>query len=265
MNYDKIALQFGDWAPKLKPFIESPEFDEIFAFLKTEARDGKIICPHHSNTFRAFRETSFSSLRCVFILQDPYPWVTYDKANEKLIYTADGMAMSCSNTGVCQPSLEYFYAGMEDDLGVKVPRQPDLSYLAKQGILLLNTSLTAEKDKPSSHEGKWDKFTNFLIEEVINFYTYGLIYVCFGKTAEIVNKVIIPFLHWGFTVEHPAFAARKERLWKHDKIFTKINKILKDCNNEQINWLYGSEGHTIVEETGSVVRRTGVGGKVRKD
>lgn len=262
MNYDLVAPQLGDWAPKFKPFIESPEFDEIYAFLKSEKREGKVICPQHTSTFRAFRECPFSSLRVVFILQDPYPWVKFDR-DRKPIYVADGMAMSCSNTGVCQPSLELFYQGMEADLGIQVPRQADLSYLANQGILLLNTSLTVEMDKPSSHGGKWDKFIYYLIEEVINFYSNGLIYVSFGKNAHVMAKSIIPFLHWGFEVEHPAAAAHKGREWEHDKIFTKINKILKDCNNDQIKWAYGDieERSTVVSE----LPRSGVGGKVRKD
>jgi uracil-DNA glycosylase len=259
ITYEKVAPQLGDWAPKFKEFIESQDFQDIYAFLKNEAREGKIICPEHFNTFRAFRECSFSRLRAVFILQDPYPWVKLDRDGKK-VFTSDGLAMSCSNTGICQPSLELFYQGMEDDLGVKVPRHPDLSYLAEQGVLLLNTSLTVEMNKPSSHGSRWDKFIQYLFENVISFYTKGLVYVSFGKNAHIMAKTIIPFLHWGFEVEHPAAAAHKGREWEHQKIFTKINKILKDSNDEQINWVYGLDA-----EITSPVVKTGVGGKVRKD
>jgi uracil-DNA glycosylase len=237
ISYEKVAPQLGDWAPKFKGFIESSDFDDIYKFLKAESREGKVICPFHTDTFRAFLETPWNKVRCIFILQDPYPWVKFDREGRR-IYTADGLAMSCRNTGVCQPSLELFYQGMEDDLGYKVPRQPDLTYLAEQGILMLNTSLTVEANKPSSHKGLWDKFISYLIEEVINFYTCGITYVTFGDNAHMMAKAIVPFLHWGFEVEHPAFAARKEREWKHDNIFSKINKILKDSNNEQIIWSY---------------------------
>lgn len=238
MDYNIFGPQFGDWGPKFKPFIESPDFDEIYKFLKAEAREGKVICPHHTNTFRAFRETPWSKLKCIFILQDPYQRVKFDKEANKYVYVADGMAMSCSNTGTCQPSLELFYQGMEADLGEEIVRQPDLSYLANQGVLLINSSLTVEMDKSGSHEGLWNKFISYLIEEVINFYTSGLVYVAFGKDAHVLSKAVMPFLHWGFEVEHPAFAARKERPWKHDNIFTKTNKILKDSNSEQIIWNY---------------------------
>lgn len=258
MDYSKFEPLFGDWAPKFKPFIESKDFDEIYDFLKKESKEGKIICPEHKNTFRAFKECPFSDLRVVFILQDPYPWVMYDKEKGN-IYCADGIAMSCSNTNRCQPSLELFYQGIQDDLGYEVVRMPDLKYLANQGILFLNTSLTVEKDRPTSHKGLWDKFNDYLIQEVINFYTRGVIYVTFGQNAHILAKSVLPFLHWGFEVEHPAAAARKERPWNHQNIFTKINKILKDCNNDQIIWDYGSMGKDIQHPIGR-----GVEGKVKK-
>lgn len=253
MKFETFEPLFGDWAIKFRPFIESKDFDEIYSFLKTESRDGKIICPKHEQTFRAFKECPFEKLKCILMLQDPYFKVK--RVGNELVYTADGIAMSCSNTGELQPSLELFYEGMEDDLGVKVIRVPDLTYLANQGVLLINTSLTVEKDKNGSHSkiGLWDKFIKYLIEEVINFYTRGLIYVGIGDNAHDVGKMILPFIHWSFEVEHPAYAARQQRSWNHDNIFSKINKILKDSNSERINWGYGT-----VEEPISGIR-----GKVR--
>jgi uracil-DNA glycosylase len=265
MDYEKFAPLLGDWAPKFKAFIESTDFDDIYTFLKSEARDGKIICPKSSDTFRAFTECPYKDLKCIFILQDPYPWVKWNWATREAIMVADGLAMSCSNTGELQPSLELFYEGIEDDLGKKVMRVPDLKYLANQGVLLLNTSLTVEKDKPSSHTKihLWDKFIKYLIEEVINFYNSGLIYVGFGQSAQDTGKMVLPFLHWGFDVEHPAFAARQERMWKHDKIFTKINRILKDSNNEQIIWNYAEIQEPREDPYGEIQGTSGVRGKVR--
>lgn len=261
MKYENVADQLGDWGNKLKPFIESSEFDDIFAFLKKESvEEKKVICPQHKDVFRSFRETPYNNLRCIFILQDPYPWIKGGK------YVADGIPMSSTYTNICQPSLEKFYEGMEDDLGRSVPRIADLSYLSRQGILFLNSSLTVELNKPGSHAslGLWDKFIKYLIEDVINYYNRGLIYVSLGANAHIVAKAVVPFLHWGFELEHPANAARRERVWKHDKIFTKINKILKDCNDEQINWAYGDVRDTTFSQRIKEVRK-GVGGKVRKD
>jgi uracil-DNA glycosylase len=260
MEYEKAASQFGDWGPKFAPFIQSDAFDEIFAFLKKQAAkppdgEGKTICPEHHNVFRAFRETPYKDLKAIFILQDPYPWIKNGK------YVADGIPMSCSNTGVCQPSLDLFYDGIADDLGYPVVHHPDLTYLCKQGVLFLNTSLTVELGKPTSHKGIWDKFIYFFIEEVINFYNTGTCYVSLGKNAQVMAKAVIPFLHWGFEVEHPAAAAHKERKWNHQNVFSKINKVLKNNNNTTINWGYG---HT---ETKDVVElpKTGIRGKITND
>lgn len=261
MDYLKVADQLGDWGPKLRPFIESKEFDEIFKFLKSQSREGKIICPESKNLFRSFRETPYKDLRCIFLLQDPYPWIKGNK------YIADGVAMSCANTGVCQPSLEKFYEGMEDDLGVKVPRIPDLSYLCRQGVMFLNTSLTVELNKSGSHTkdifgkaGLWDKFILFLVEQVINFYNTGIVYVSLGDNAKIVTKAVIPFIHWGFEVEHPAVCTHKGGTWNHDKIFTKINRILKEHNNEQIKWVYEENNVEKMPE----LNTSGVRGRVIK-
>lgn len=232
MEYSKVEELLGDWGPKLRKFIESPEFDKIYEFLKQQSREGRTICPESKNVFRAFKECPYDNLKCIFILQDPYSWV---KNN---VYTADGIAISCRNTGYCQPSLDLFYEGIEDDLKIKVPREPDLTYLANQGILFLNTSLTVEMNKPNSHKGVWTKFTEYLIEEAINMYNRGLVYVSFGKEAIPASKLVVPFLHWGFEIEHPAAAAHKDRKWNHQNIFSRINTIMKNNNNHKINWSY---------------------------
>lgn len=261
MQYEKVADQLGTWGPKLQPFIESSEFDAIFSTLKEKSRDGATICPASSDVFRSFRETPYENLKVVFLLQDPYPWVKGGKM------VADGIAMSCRNTGILQPSLELFYQGMEDDLGIEVPRQPDLKYLSNQGVLFLNGSLTVEENKPGSHAGLWDPFIKYLIEEVINFYNTGLAYVSFGKNAHVLAKSFVPFLHYGFEVEHPAAAAHKEREWKHENIFRKIDKVTKENNNELINWAYGSD--RTVDEANAVSGAarpaigTGIRGKVK--
>lgn len=258
MNYEKIKDQFGTWGPKLERFIDSPDFDDIFKFLKEESKAGKTICPESKNVFRCLRETPYEDLKVVFILQDPYPWIKKVEGVDKFV--ADGLAMSCGNTKEMQPSLKLFYDGMEDDLGYKVKREPDLTYLAKQGVLFLNSSLTVELNKPSSHSGKWDKFMTHLIDEGINFHNRGLAYVSFGKNAHVTAKAIVPFLHYGFEVEHPAAAAHKERAWDHQNIFTKINKILKDNMNGNIQWssVPNSGPPRIAEVT------SGIRGKVRK-
>jgi len=265
MQYEKVADQFGSWGPKLRPFIESPAFDAIFKTLKDRAREGVTICPASPDVFRTFKETPYDRLKAVFLLQDPYPWM------KNGVMVADGIPMSCRNTKVLQPSLELFYHGMQEDLKINIPRQPDLTYLANEGVLILNASLTVELNKPGSHAGIWDPFIKYLIEEVINFYNTGLPYVSFGKNAHVLAKSFVPFLHYPFEVEHPAAAAHKEREWKHENIFSKIDKITKENNGELINWAYGQQRDISSDKDNGKHKQspaemgTGIRGKVLKD
>ncbi len=172
--------------------------------------------------------------KVIFIGQDPYPWIKDE------IYVADGLMMSCSHTEKLQPSLDLFYKGIEDDLykGLKLTmkKNPDLTYLARQGILLMNSSLTCEVNKPGSHKEYWKPFMKFFFEEVVNMMD-SLVVVCFGKQAQDIGKYVVPFHHWVLDVEHPAAASYKERTWNHDMLFRKINKLLKENNKEPIKWI----------------------------
>lgn len=70
IKFETIEPQLGDWAPKLKPFIETDEFQKIFRYLKEQSREGKVICPKSSDLFKAFIETPYKDLRVIFLLQD---------------------------------------------------------------------------------------------------------------------------------------------------------------------------------------------------
>lgn len=237
MDFSKFEDQLGDWGPKLKPFIESKECDELYTFLKEEKRRGRKICPYWENTFRAFKETPYKDLKVVFILQDPY-----NRISSQGIMISDGVAMSCKNTGKLQPSLEKFYEAVEDDvfkgMNLNMIRNPDLTFLCNQGIMMTNTALTVEKDKPTSHGEAWKPFMKYMFEEVYSKYNNGLIFVLAGKQSQYFARYINPLQHYIIEVEHPAFAARKERKWRHDGLFSKINKILKENNNYEPIWDY---------------------------
>lgn len=160
----------GDWGAKLKDFFESPQCREIYSYLRERTRQGKVVLPSWQNTFRAFEKTPLRELKVIFLLSDPYPW----RKNGKDV--ADGIALSCGITKQEQPSLSLFYDGMQDDLGIiKRKRNPDLSYLCKQGVLFLNTSLTVEEGLPGSHSHVrvkdkrvrlWEPFMKYFLEMV---------------------------------------------------------------------------------------------------
>jgi uracil-DNA glycosylase len=237
MIWEKFKDLFHpSWKRKLKPFIESSECDKIYQFLKSEAARGRKIAPLSSNVWRAFKETSFDDLNVVFLGISPYH--TF-KDNAPI---ADGILMSCSITGKLQPSLEKFYSEIErqlyEGLNLHLIKDPDLSYLSKQGILMTNIGLTCEEGKPGSHSLIWSGFTQYLLEEVLA--GTGVPIVFLGKEAARYERYVAPFTH-KFVVPHPASAAYSQEDWNSDNLFKKLNKHLKDCCDISIQWMKTSE------------------------
>jgi uracil-DNA glycosylase len=239
MNYDKFKDRLGSWGPYLKGFIESEKCDGLYRTLKEEAQRGRRIAPLSINTFRAFECTPYRELKVVFLLQDPYPWEK--KIDNDWVLVADGIAMSSVTTGIIQPSLAKFYDGLEDDifcgLNLNMPRVADLSYLCGRGVMMLNTALSVELQKPGSHFELWKPFTTYLFTDVFANYDRGLIFVLCGENSFYYERFINPLQHYLFKLEHPAAAAHSYREWKHGGIFKKINKLLMQNNNYVLDWV----------------------------
>jgi len=232
-EYFKDELH-SSWHRKLRPWIESEECDKIYEFLKKESRRGKHISPLSSNVWRAFRETTYDNLNVVFMGLSPYH--TFRNGAP----VCNGLLMDCSITGYLQPSLEKFYDAMERDLcnglDVNMIKDPNLSYLAHQGVLLINASLTCEKNKPGSHFQikLWEPFIIYLLQEVLSDVRCPIVFL--GEKASRYKKYVAP-LTWVFELRHPASAAYNDTEWDSENIFNKINKILKDSNGTEIKWL----------------------------
>jgi len=234
MKWEKFADQFHEsWHIKMKPFIESNECDAIYEFLKKETKRGKKIAPLSSNVFRAFKETSLDDLKVVMIGMCPYHTMKNGVA------VADGLLMGCSITNALQPSLEQFYGALERELhsglNLKYVKTPDVSYLAKQGVLMLNAALTTEINKAGSHIALWEPFTRYLFEHVLD--TAGVPFIFLGKDAAKYERYVPPFT-WSFTLSHPASASYKNTDWDTEGVFGLVNRILKENNNYEIMWLY---------------------------
>ncbi len=233
MNWEKFKDQFDpSWHRFMQPFIESEPCDKIYAFLKEESKRGKKIAPLSSNVFRCFKETSYDNLKLVMMGMCPYH--TFKNGQP----VADGLLMGCSVTGERQPSLNMFYRGLElelyDGLCLTKDETADVSYLAEQGVLMFNAALTTEMNKAGSHIALWEPFTKYVLEEVLA--STGVPIVFLGKDAAKYKKYISPFT-WAFTVSHPASAAYMHSDWNTEGTFGKVNKVLKDNNNFEINWL----------------------------
>ena len=234
MIWANFKDQFHEsWHSKMQPFIESEECDNIYKFLKAEGKRGKKIAPSSSVTYRCFKETSFDDLKVVMIGMCPYH--TFYNS----LPVADGLLMGCSVTNKLQPSLEKFYEGLEDELhdglNLKYEKLTDVSYLAKQGVLMFNAALTTEVNKAGSHIEIWEPFTRYVMEEILS--VTGAPTIFLGKDAAKYEKYTNPFA-WNFVLSHPASAAYKQSKWGTEGTFTKVNKILKENNGYEIMWLY---------------------------
>lgn len=233
MNFEKFKEQFHEsWWEKIQPFIESEECDNIYAYLKKESKRGVKIAPLSSLTYRAFLETPLTELKVIIVGMCPYH--TFING----VSVADGLALSCSVTGKLQPSLIKFYDGIEKDLyrgmNLNYKKSPDLTYLAEQGVLLLNAALTTEKDKPGKHLALWEPFIKYLFTDVIG-HTY-VPFIFLGKEAAKTSKYLGVFTH-SFKLDHPAFAARNHDDWDVKGTFKKVNVIVKENTGKEIDWV----------------------------
>jgi uracil-DNA glycosylase len=230
LNWENFEPLLGTWAPRFKKFFDDEKFDPIYAFLKKESRRGILISPKSENVFKAFEKTPIDDVKCVMVGLSPYH-TFYN--NEPI---ADGLCMSCSITKKLQPSLVNFYEAMERELNSGIPstRPPDLSYLAEQGVLLLNAALTTSRGKPGNMVDLWEPFMKHLFEKVL--ITNGIPVVFLGKEASKLKRYVFPFT-WIFELSHPASAAYSGTDWDSEGMFKAVNKIVKETNNNIIQWI----------------------------
>ncbi len=233
MNWEKFKDHFHEsWWDVVRPFIESNECDQIYAFLKEKSMERKKIAPSSDLTFRAFKETPLTKMKVCMIGMAPYHTTYYGKL------IADGLLMGCSVTGKLQPSLQKFYDGLEKELfhglNLQYTKTPDVSYLAHQGVFMFNASLTVEVDKAGSHIPIWEPFIKHIFEFGIGPMKVPTIFL--GKEAARYKRWMPP-LSWSFILSHPASAAYNQSDWDTEKVFTKVNKLLVDDGKKKIEWL----------------------------
>lgn len=226
---EKFAPVFGSWWPYISKFFYAGGFDPIYTFLKSESARGKQIAPLSGDVYKAFQLTPYD--KCMMVIVGYCPYHSFYNN----LPVADGLAFSCGVTGKLQPSLVSWYDGIEEEFGLIIDREPDLSYLSKQGVLMLNSSLTVEKGKAGSHQELWRPFMKYLMEEVFSYTFTPILFI--GKDAQYYERYTMPITHGPvFSIEHPSFAARNFEKWDTKGVFTQINRHLKMTNNIEINW-----------------------------
>lgn len=214
-----------EWKTLLAPEKAKPYFSEIMAFLKAEVAHGKIIYPASAHIFNAIQHTAFSELKVVIIGQDPY----HNPGQ------AHGLSFSVPHGTKPPPSLMNIFKELKSDCGIEPPTHGCLESWAKQGVLLLNSALTVEQNKPQSHANiGWQQFTDTIIRH-INQHPDRIIYLLWGSHAQKKAELIDTQKHFILTAPHPS-PLSAHRGFLGCKHFSKTNEILKKTGRIPIDW-----------------------------
>lgn len=183
--------------------------------------------PNYDLIFNAFKLTNLENLKVVILGQDPYHEINQ----------AHGLAFSV----LCEklpPSLKNIYKELESDLNVKINQDGNLEYLAKQGVLLLNTVLTVREGKAFSHKDfGWLEFTDNCLK-FINKIDRPIVYVLWGSSAISKKKYLNNPKHMIIESPHPS-PLSSYRGFFGSKPFSKTNDFLKKNNIKEIEWIKG--------------------------
>ncbi|WP_353120246.1 uracil-DNA glycosylase [Myroides odoratus] len=219
-----FKLQYTSWNTVLQSEFEQPYFKDLQAFVAQE-RATKTIYPPQEQVFQALESLDFSDVKVVILGQDPYHGE----------FQANGLAFSVHQGVKFPPSLKNIFKELEEDLGIKNIHNGDLSSWAKQGVLLLNATLTVEASKAGSHQKKgWERFTDAVIERVATELEH-VVFVLWGSYAQKKGKMIDRSKHFVIETAHPS-PLSVYRGFYGSKPFSKINDYLVHTGQEPINW-----------------------------
>jgi uracil-DNA glycosylase len=189
-----------------------------------EEYNNKTIYPKREDLFRALINTDYNDVKVVIVGQDPY----HGEGE------AMGLSFSVNEEIKLPPSLKNIYKELFEDIGV-TRLSGDLTDWTKQGVLLLNSTLTVVKDTPASHAKiGWDKFTDEIIKKV-NEKETPVVFILWGNFAKTKKELITNPKHLVIESAHPSpFSARNG--FFGSKPFSKTNEFLKKNNQEEIKW-----------------------------
>ncbi|WP_028889334.1 uracil-DNA glycosylase [Tenacibaculum ovolyticum] len=214
----------NSWKNILNLEFEKAYFKKLKSFIKLEYNSYKCF-PEKEAVFAAFNYCSFNDLKVVIIGQDPYHGIGQ----------ANGLCFSVHDKIKHPPSLKNIFKEIETDLEIPYPISGDLSRWAKQGVLLLNATLTVREGEAGSHQKQgWEQFTDEVIKKISDD-KEGVVFLLWGKFAENKGSIIDRKKHTVFTAPHPS-PLGAWRGWFNSKHFSKTNTFLKAKNKKIIQW-----------------------------
>ena len=211
------------WTEILTPIKNTEYFETLWQNVEEEYATTKCF-PPKNQIFRAIELTPFDEVEVVIIGQDPYH-------ND---FQANGLCFSVSEQVKAPPSLKNIFTELKDDLGI-VKTNNELDSWAKQGVLLLNATLTVRAHEPNSHKDLgWEKFTDFIIKE-ISEKKENVVFVLWGAFAQKKASLIDETKHFIIQSAHPSpFSVY--RGFYGSRPFSKINDYLKLKGKKPIDW-----------------------------
>ena len=232
MSVEKVMQNlFGiGWYNAMRTYLQSQDFAKLGHWLMAE-RKQKTVYPEQKNVFKAFQLTPYEKVKVVFLGLDPY--IRKDQATG----LSFGVELS-ENMMKVPPSLKTIIKELESDLDTLcLEFDYSLEGWAKQGVLMLNTSLTVVEGQTNSHLQMWQPFTLEVID-AINDMNQNVIFILLGNTAQSYEKYLDPESTRIIKAPHPAaeaYAGGKAGFYG-SKIFSKCNAMLYMLEKEEINW-----------------------------
>ncbi|MBS1520419.1 MAG: uracil-DNA glycosylase [Bacteroidetes bacterium] len=220
-----IALE-PSWLEVLKEEFEKPYMTNLKKFLQSEKEAGQVVYPKNADIFRAFNDTPFDKVKVVILGQDPY-----HGPNQ-----AHGLSFSVQKGIAIPKSLINIYKELSTDIpGFIKPAHGNLEEWAKQGVLLLNATLTVRAGEAASHQKKgWEVFTDEVIHTLSEKRT-GLVFILWGSYAQSKIPLIDQSKHHIIKSVHPSPLSVERGFWG-SRPFSKANAYLEKEGKKPIDW-----------------------------
>ena len=213
------------WKRVLAEEFEKPYFKTLAETLHAKKRQGELIYPPGPLIFNAFNLTPFDKVKVVIIGQDPY----HEPGQ------AHGLCFSVQQGTKFPPSLVNIFQELQSDVGIPAPQNGNLENWARQGVLLLNATLTVRAHQAGSHQRRgWEIFTDAAISQLSQKRS-GLVFLLWGSYAQAKIQLIDTYKHFILTAPHPSPLSAYRGFFgcKH---FSKTNEILIQNRQTPIDW-----------------------------
>lgn len=218
-----IRIEEG-WKKGLADEFEKPYFSTLTEFVRNEYKSHTIY-PPAKLIFNAFDQCPFDKLKVVILGQDPYHGPGQ----------AHGLCFSVNDGIDFPPSLRNIFKELQNDVGKEIPRNGNLTGWAKQGVLLLNATLTVRANQAGSHQNKgWEQFTDAVINK-INEQKQHVVFILWGNYAISKAKFIDQYKHLVLSSVHPS-PLSASRGFFGNRHFSRANEFLKLHSLEPVQW-----------------------------